>query len=193
MIKVVIGAALAALAMFVIGFVFFASGLQNMATGSVPDAQAAEIQRSLSLNLPNTGTFVVPQPEESSSQTVMYGQGPVATIHYNKGGFPSMDPPALIAGLVLNFLTALLIGAALIGIDRRVPDFPSRARVVAIFAVASSAFIHLSEPIYYHHDWPHFLYAFVGDALMLAAGGLIIARWFLPRGVSAGESAPADG
>ncbi|TFI58388.1 hypothetical protein E2493_10415 [Sphingomonas parva] len=180
MIRVIIGAVPAALAMFVIGFIFFASGLQNIASRNLDDMQAAAVQQSLAANLHGTGTYVIPNPEGSSAQTVMYGKGPVATVHYNSHGYPAMDAGALLGGLFLDFIVALLIGAALIGIDRRVPDFGSRARVVAIIAVAASAFMHLGEPIYYHHDWPHFIYLFIADAAALIAAGLIIARWFLP-------------
>jgi hypothetical protein len=177
----IIGAVMAAVAMFFIGFIFFGPvGLNHIATGSVGDAQAAAIQQSLSANLPSTGTFVVPSPESSAPQTVMYGQGPIATIHYNTGKFAAMDTKALGIGFIFNFVIALLIGVALLGIDGRVTDFGSKARVAMIIAVAGAAFTHLSEPIYYHHDWPHFVYAFVADGLMLAAAGLILA-WFLSR------------
>jgi hypothetical protein len=177
----IIGALVAAVAMFFIGFVFFGPlGLNHIATGSVGDAQAAAIQQSLSANLPNTGTFVVPSPESSPPQTVMYGQGPIATIHYNTAGFAAMDTKALGIGFAFDFLIALLIGIALLGIEGRVPDFGSKARVAMIIAVAGAAYNHLSEPIYYHHDWPHFVYAFVADGLMLAAAGFILA-WFLTR------------
>jgi len=179
MIRVIIGAVPAALAMFVIGFVFFGSGLQNISTRSLDDNRAAAVQRSLAVNLQGTGTYIIPNPDSSSAQTVMYGQGPVATVHYNSRGFAAMDPGALLGGLFLDFIVALLIGTALIGIDRRVPDYGSRARVAVIIAVASAAFIHLGEPIYYHHDWVHFIYRFVADAAALAAAGLIMAR-FLP-------------
>jgi hypothetical protein len=54
--------------------------------------------------------------------------------------------PSLIMGLVLNFIVALLIGAALIGIDRRVPDFASRYRVVVIVAVAARPISTCSAP-----------------------------------------------
>jgi hypothetical protein len=179
--RMIIGAVVAAVAMFFIGFIFFGPlGLNHIATGSLPDAQAAAIQQSLSANLPNPGTFVVPSPESSPAQTVMYGQGPIATIHYNTAGFAAMDTKALGIGFLFDFLIALLIGAALLGIEGRVPDLGSKARVAMIIAVAGAAFTHLSEPIYYHHDWPHFVYAFVADGLMLAAAGLILA-WFLTR------------
>jgi len=186
--RVIIGSVVAALAMFFIGFIFFASGLQNIASGGVDDTQAAAIQQSLAANLPRTGTYFVPRPEGSAAQTVMYGQGPVATIHYNTDGFPAMDPSALLAGLILNFLTAFLVGCALLAVSRYVPEFAPKARLGAIFAVAASAFMHLGEPIYFHHDWPHFIYVFIADAIALAAGAVIVA-WFM---TSRRAVAPAD-
>jgi len=189
MIRMILGAAASAVAMFVIGFIFFASGLQNLVSHSVEDAQAAAIQQTLAANLPRTGTFFVPSPEKSPPQTVMYGQGPIATIHYNTAGFAAMDPATLGMGLAFNFAAALLIGLALIGIDGRVTDFGSRARVASIIGIAGVGFSHLSEPIYYHHDWPHFIYLFVADSLMILAAALIVA-WFLPRAPVA--MVPAD-
>ena len=180
MIRVIIGSAVASIAMFIFGFIFFASGLENLATRNLEDVPARAVRQTLSANLPGTGTYIVPNPEGSAAQTVMYGQGPVATIHYNTSGFPSADAASMVGGLVLNFIVALLIGTALIGIDRRVPDLASRARVGVLIAVAATAFTHLGEPIYWHHDWPHFIYLFIADAVALSAAAIIIA-WFLPN------------
>jgi hypothetical protein len=188
MVRVIIGAAVAAIAMFIIGFIFFATPLTKLGMASLDDAQAAAVQQALAANLPRTGTYSVPGMD-TQAQTNMFSQGPIATVHYNTGGFAAADPTSLIMGLVFNFIIALLIGAALIGIDRRVPDFGSRARVAVIIAVAAAAFTHLSQPIYWHHDWGHLIYVFVADSLMLAAAGLILA-WFLPRAPAA--AAPAD-
>jgi hypothetical protein len=180
MIRVVWGSFVAAIAMFVIGFIFFGPlGLSNLATKSVDDAPALVIQQALKANLPQTGTYMIPNDTRSAGQTAMYGNGPIATVHYNSTGFVAgMDPATIGKGFVFNFAIALLIGLALIGIDGRVRDFGSRARVAAIIGIAGAAFTNLGEPLYYHHDWPHFLYAFVADALMLAAAGVIVA-WFL--------------
>lgn len=180
--RVILGSVAAAVAMFVIGFIFFATPLAKLNYSSLDDTQAATVQQALAANLPKTGTYFVPEAEASAAQTVMYGRGPVATIHYNRGGFPAMDAGVLIGGLILNFVTALLIGAALLGITGRVTDFGSRARVATIFALAAAAFMHLGTPLYYHHDWTHAIYLFIADFVALAAAGLILARWFLPRG-----------
>ena len=192
MIRVITGSAAAAIAMFVIGFLFFASGLQNLATGSLDDRAAGAVRLTLAANLPRTGTYMVPNPEGSANQTVMYGQGPISTIHYNTAGFAAGDTGSMFLGLAFNFIIALLIGTALIGIDRRVPDLGSRARVAILIAVAAAAFAHLGKPIYWHHDWAHAFYLFIADALALAIGGLVVA-WFLPKSkMDAPADAPRD-
>jgi hypothetical protein len=191
MIRVILGSAAAAIAMFILGFIFFATPLAGMAFASLDDTQAASVQAALSASLPHTGTYSVPGVD-TPAQTNMYSRGPVATIHYNTGGFAAVDTASLATGLVFNFVIALLFGLTLLGIDGRVCDFASRARTVAIVAVAATAFTHLGEPIYMHHDWPHFIYLFVADSLMLVAGGVIVA-WFLPvRAVVVPAAAPPE-
>jgi hypothetical protein len=189
--QVLIGSVAAAVAMFIIGMIFYASPLSRLHVGSLENAQAAAVQQALAANAPSTGTYHIPSTA-TPEQSVMYGQGPIATVHYNTKGYSTADPTSMIGGLVLDFVVALLIGAALIGIDRRVPDFESRARLVVLFALAASAYMHLGEPIWYHHNWGHFIYLFIADAVTLAAGGLIIARWFLPRTKAAPAGAPTD-
>ena len=192
MIRVIFGSAVAAVVMFLVGLVFFGPlGLSNLGTRNVDDNQAAAVQQTLAANLPRTGTYFIPEAGASAAQTVMYGQGPIATVHYNTGGFAATETSAIVGGLVFNFLVALLIGAALIGIDQRVPDLKSRARLAVIIAVAGSAYSHLGEPIYYHHDWSHFIYLFIADSLALAAGGFTVA-WFLPVSRAAPAEAPTD-
>lgn len=190
MARVIIGALVATIAMFFIGFIFFATPLAKLGIANIEDPQAAAVQQALAASLPRTGTYQVPGTD-TPAQTNMYSRGPIATIHYNTDGFAATDGASIAKGLVLNFLVALLIGAALIGIDRRVPDLGSRARVAVIIAVAATAYTRLGEPIHWHHDWGHFIYLFVADALTLAAAGVIVA-WFLPKSNAAPADAPKD-
>ena len=178
MIRAVIGSAAAAVVMFIIGFIFFGLGLQNLALKSVDDIQAAPIQQALRANIAQTGTYNVPN-DRTPEQTRMYGTGPVATIHYNvEGQVGGMTAGLALKGLIFNFAIALAFGLALIGIDGRVRDFGSRARVAAIIAVAAAAFTHLRLPLYSPHDWAWYIYLFLADGLALAAAGVIVA-WFI--------------
>jgi hypothetical protein len=189
--KVLLGAVAAAVAMFVIGAIFFATPLRGLGQGNLANAEAAEVQGALAANLPRTGTYLVPDGG-TQEQTVMYGQGPIATIHYNTGGFAAFDAGSMLLGFILYLVVAILIAAALWAMERQVRDFTTRAKVVAVIAVAAAAYIHLKMPIFYHHGWGHYVYFFIADAVTLAAGGLIIARWFLPRHSAAPADAPTD-
>lgn len=189
--KLIIGALVAAVAMFIIGALFFATPLAGLGQGNLPNAQAADVQRALAANLPSTGTYIVPDGT-TQEQTVMYGQGPIATVHYNVNGFAAFDAGALAGGFVLYFILALVIGGGLWAIERQVVDFPSRARIVIALTAAVAAYAHLKMPIFYHHGWGHYIYMFVADTVTLAAGGLVIARFFLPRRAPAPGDAPVD-
>ena len=116
--------------------------------------------------------------------------GPVATIHYNVNGqVAGMTAGLALKGLIFNFAIALAMGLGLIGIDGRVKDFGSRARVVAIIAVAAAAFAHLGIPLYYPQDWTYYVYLFLADGIALAVGGVIVA-WFIkvePAQAAVGE------
>ncbi len=192
MVRVLLGSLIAAVAMFIIGLLFFQTPLNSIHVRSVDNVAAATVQQVLAANMPVTATYHVPYPG-TPEQTVMYGQGPIATIHYNSRGVSGADAQSVIGGLVLDFVAALLMGAALIGIDRRVPDFGSRARIVALFALAGAGLSDLSLPIWHHVDWPYAIYRFVANVVILAVGGLIIARWFLPvKAAAAGQTAAPD-
>jgi hypothetical protein len=179
MFKVILGAFAAAFAMFIAGFIFFATPLGMIAYSTTAEPQQASAQAALAANLPATGTYMIPNPG-SAEGAILYGKGPVATVHFNTGGFSAEDPMTMLYGFGLMFGVALLMAMALARLDRRVPDFASRARIVVFFSIAANALTYLGEPIWYRHDWTYALYQFVAQTVMLAIGGLIIARWFLP-------------
>jgi hypothetical protein len=179
MFRILLGSIAAAIAMFIAGFIFFATPFSGIAYSSVSEVQQASAQAALAANLPATGTYMIPSPSTAEG-AVMYGKGPIATVHFNTGGFSAEDPMTMIYGLGHMFVVALLMGIALAKLDRRIPDFASRARIVVFFAIAANMLAYLGEPIWYRHDWTYALYQFVAQTVMLAVGGLIIARWFLP-------------
>jgi hypothetical protein len=188
MIKLAIGAFAAAVAMFVTGFIFFATPLGQIAFSGANETQSAAVQAALAANLPQTGTYMVPDPSTQSG-TTLYGQGPVATVHYNSKGFSLSDMSGIGYGFVQELIVCILLAGALSTLDRRIPDFASRAKIVVLFSVAASAMSNLGNPIWWHHDWAYWTYNFVAEAAMLSVAGLVIARWFLP--VGAEMSAPS--
>jgi hypothetical protein len=188
MIKLAVGAFAAAIAMFVTGFIFFATPLGQIAYAGAEETQSTAVQAALAANLPKTGTYMVPDPSTQSG-TTLYGQGPVATVHYNSKGFSLSDMSAIGYGFVQELIVCIFLAAALSTLDRRIPDFASRARIVVLFSIAASALSNLGNPIWWHHDWAYWTYNFVAESVMLSVAGLVIARWFLP--VAAEMPAPS--
>jgi hypothetical protein len=180
MFKLALGSVVAAIAMLITGFVYFAGPVALAGYSKADETQSAAVQSALAANLPLTGTYMIPNPSTDSG-TTLFGKGPVATVHYNSKGFSLESMDGMIWGLALNFVAALLMAGGLSQLDRRVPDFGSRATVVVCFALACSALTTLGDPIYLHQDWTYAIFSFFGDALMLCVGGLILARWFMPK------------
>lgn len=179
--RMMLGALLGAIAMFITGFIFFGTPLNRITLSGTDERQQAVVQQILAANLPATGTYQIPVAEQSAATAILYGKGPIATIHYNTSGFAASSMEQLVTGFVHDILIALLMGFALLGIAGRVPDFGSRVRLVVLFSIAGAGLIHLGSPIWNHHGWARFIYLFIGDSAILIAGGLVIARWFLPR------------
>jgi membrane protein YqaA with SNARE-associated domain len=179
MVRALIGAVLGAVAMFVIGFVFFATPLSKLGTASLDDHQAAAIQQVLAANLSRTGTYFVPDPG-TRAQSEMYSRGPVATVHYNMNGFSPVDPGALLAGFVHMLIVALLGALALQRMSRYVTALADQAKIAGATILAAAAFMRLGEPIWYHYDWSQAIYLFVADVVSLGAAAFIILQ-LLPK------------
>ena len=186
--RALVGAVAAAVALFILGFIFFATPLNALGTKSLPDAQAASVQTVLAQNVPATGTYAVPS-DASAQQTVLYGRGPIATIHYNSKGYAIGDPATMIGGFIQLLIVALLMAAGLAALSRYVPSRTEQIRMLVLGVLGATVFMRLGEPIWYHHDWGHAIYMFVADSISLIVAGLIILK-LLPRNGPAAAEAP---
>lgn len=179
MIRVLIGSVVGGVAMFVVGFLFWATPLNRIGYSTANEMQSANVQLALAQNLPRTGFYIIPNPATANG-AVLYGKGPVASINFSTAGSSTADPRAMIGGLVQEMLVSLLIGLSLYVVAGRVTDFASRARLVVGLSAAATILIVTSDPIWMNGDWRYALYGVIADLAMLSAAGLVIARWFLP-------------
>ena len=188
--RALVGAVAAAVAMFIIGFIFFATPLNGIGIKDLPDAQAAAVQTALAQNIPETATYAVPS-DATAGQTSLYGRGPIATIHYNSKGFAIGDPATMIAGFIHMLVVALLLAVALSIVSGYVVSFAERAKLLILGTLGATIFMRLGEPIWFHHDWGNAIYLFIADTVSLIVGGLIILK-LLPRAQASAEAAPAS-
>ena len=186
MIRVLLGSVLGAVAMFVLGFIFFGA-LGSIPVDDLGDREAAEVQSSLAANMGDlpAGAYVVPGTG-SQAQERMFTDGPIATIQYNPSGFETMDASVFLSGFVHMLISSLILGAALYTIAAHVRSFSARLSIVALFGLAASVYMHLGNPIWYHQGWLYHIWLFIGDFVSFLAAGAIIA-WFMPERLK-GES-----
>ena len=186
MIRILIGSVVAGLVQFIIGAIAWVSPLGALAFNTLDDTQTAQVQAALAsgLTATGTGTYFIPSPETAAG-TEMLGKGPVALIHFNTSGFPPMEAGALLTGLIMSIATMLLVGLAV----QRLPDFASRLRTTALFAVATVLYFVFSLPVYnIYMPWAWWVFLGVEEFVAFTLGAFILLRWFMPR-----EAAPASG
>jgi len=183
MAKTLLGGIFAGVALYLIGFIFWGTPLSQLAFSRLDQPQSVALQQALAetLTVSGTGTYAVPATGTAGGD-ILFARGPVAMVHFNSSGFPVVDSGSLGAGLVLAIVTGLIVAAALGAIGSRVTDFASRARVAILFALAATLYIEIGQPIFNHFGFGYWIYLFISDFVGLSVAGLIVARWFLPRG-----------
>jgi hypothetical protein len=179
MIRIVIGSVVAGLVQFIIGAIAWVSPLGALAFNALDDTQTAQVQAALAsgLGATGTGTYFIPSPETAAG-TEMLGSGPVALIHFNTSGFPPIEPGALLTGLIMSSVTMLLVGLAV----RSLPDFASRMRVTALFAVATVLYFVFAMPVFNTYmPWNWWVFLGVEEFIGFTLGAFVLIRWFMPR------------
>jgi hypothetical protein len=189
--RALIGGVVAAIAMFILGFIFYATPLYKLGSASLDNRQAAAVQQSLAQHIGRTGTYFVPSGD-TPEQTVMYGQGPIATIHYNSAGFSIADPGVMIGGFLQMLVVTLLMAVGLYTLSMHVPGFGERVRLLVLGVVGAAVFMRLGDPIWFHQDWSHAIYLFIADCVSLIVAGLVILKLLPKHGMatSAGAAGP---
>jgi len=181
MVRSFIGGLIAGVVMFFIGFVFWGTPLSETAFSKANDADSAVVQNALnaSLTRSGTGTYRIPTPTTPEG-TVQYGRGPIATVHFNTGGFAANDMAMMLPGLIFALVSGLLMSFGIAAVSRE-NSFPQIARLVILFSLGITIWTILAQPVFNNYGWTYWVYLFVSESIALIAGGLVIARWFVSK------------
>jgi hypothetical protein len=182
MVRTLIGGIVAGFILFFVGFVFWATPLNRFAFSDAGAAESAAVQTTLAQNLTRsgTGTYQIPNPDTAGG-TVLYGQGPVASIHFNTDGFPVEDMNMIIVGFCFALVAGLIMAFALAAVGGGGRSFANMARLVVLYSVAITFWTILAQPVFGHFGWGYWVYAFIAETTALVLAGLTVARWFLPH------------
>lgn len=183
MAKTLIGGIFAGVALYLIGFIFWGTPLSLLAFKRLEQQPSAALQQALAetLTTSGTGTYAIPATG-SAAGDLLFARGPIATVHFNISGFPVVDAGALGSGFLLAIVTGLIIALAMGIVGSRITDFAGRAQVAVLFALGMTLYTDIGQPIFNHFGYGYWIYLFISNFVGLSAAGLIVARWFLPRG-----------
>ena len=172
-----LGSLLAAVALFVWGFLFWGMPIVQPIDSGVDGAKA---QAALKELLTHDGVYVVPEPpgqEMTEGWKAMHRQGPIATIFYRTRGMEPMAPTVFVLGFVHNLVTCLLIGLLLGKAIPALPSYGARVGFVVLAGVAATVWGHAGDPIWMAHPWRFHLLAMGYDFVAWTLAGAILGKF----------------
>ncbi|CAN5336509.1 hypothetical protein BH24PSE2_BH24PSE2_24470 [soil metagenome] len=187
MSRVTIGAVLAAIAMFIWGFMFWGvSPLPYSVLERVADD--AETQAALLDHFPASGAYLIPgNMSEEAVYTELHEAGPVAFVQFSREGRPVMAPSVFLYGFLHMLVTAFLIGWLLRMAAPGLHGYLQRLGFVTIAGLAASFFAHVGAIVWWGLPAGWILLTAVYDLTAWIVAGFVLAGF----ASSAARDAPA--
>ncbi len=173
--RFVIGVFLAALAMFMWGFVFFGSGLFDIHDHLSP-AQEQAASQALASQIPASGFYMLPDTKNGSTTELAarMRSGPFVRLHFHKGGVSFEDPTVMGKGFLHMLVVCFLFALALRAVWSPGSPYFRRLRIAFLFGLGAAAFAQLGGPIWWHATWtPAFKMALYDFVSYFLAGSVL--------------------
>lgn len=177
-----LGSLLAAVVVFVWGFLFWGLPIINPIDSGVDGAKAQEALKQL-VPAGKDGVYFVPaMPGDQMTEewAALHRQGPLVTLIVRQAGAPPMAPTVFLLGFLHNFVTACLIGLLLSKVVGALPSYGARLAFVALAGLAATIWGHAGDPIWMYHPWRFHVLAMIYDIIAWGLTGSILARFVKP-------------
>ena len=179
MVKSALGALLAAIAIFMWGFLYWGTGLADPFTHMTGEAETA-IGDALKTNLAGDGVYFVPDAKVGTEAewAQRMAAGPVAMINFRSGGTAPMTTTMALG--FLHMLVTTLLLAALLHYIVPAATFAARFQLVVAIGVIATVFAHLGQPIWWHWPWTHAIIGAIYDLGAYVIAAAILAYFVTP-------------
>lgn len=182
--KIILGSLVAAVAMFIWGWIYWASGF---ASGAIIDRPADDdvAQRALVEAFQESGAYFVPYDmDDEEAFNRRHEAGPLAMVFYQKEGAPAMQPMIFVQGFIHYFLTCLLIGVLLKMVLSSLASYGDKVKFTTLAGVTASFFTNLSDAIWMTMPLSYQTFVGVYDITIWIIAGLVLGKFI-------GGSSPA--
>lgn len=180
--RTVLGIIIAAIVLYVWGFIYWGLGPYRTMVWKQPTDDVAA-GKALLEYFPQNGTYYVPGfDQEQKTVETLFESGPVAFVHMlSINGRPMADPSIMIQGFILNIVVIILIAILLRQVCAALPGYLDRVKFVALAGLISAIFTDFGDAVWWQLDWSWELYqAFYGFSAWLIIG-LILAKFIEPE------------
>ena len=180
--KFLLGPALAALAMFVWGFIYWGTPhhLPYQALGTVADEGATAL--AVGKLFPASGTYLLPSPligDDKMNELAL--RGPSVEVHIVKESFGSAEMGKLMAmGYAHVFVISLLLTIMLCGLEKAFECWTSRVKFCAALGLLVAT-CDLGNTIWWHHALRWTLAQAFYDFVLYVIAGLVLAKFVAPK------------
>lgn len=181
MSRVLIGAIVAGIAVFLWGFVFW--GVSPLPYSSLSrTADDAAAGKVLMDHFPQTGTYFIPsQHNPPEVQKALFDAGPVAMVFFNREGKPMMSAMQMVQGLLHCIGISLIVALALFLLGSVAGSYGDRVRLVALMGLASALMAPIANIVWWYFPANWQLWNALYQAVAWLIMGLVLAHFVRPR------------
>lgn len=100
-------------------------------------------------HFPETGTYILPgRYSDDTVRKQMRENGPVATVYIDREGQPEVSPVKFLIGTFNNIVIGLLIGYAMIMLNKHTTDYWTHVAIGSTFGMAYTAYPRFADIIW---------------------------------------------
>ncbi len=180
--KLLLAPALAALALFVWGFLYWALPhyLPYKALGTVADDSAAAL--ALDKMFPASGVYLLPSPTLGQAKMEELSlRGPTVEVHITKEPMTAAQQAKCMAlGFLHMFVICLLLVIILSGLEKAFECWMCRVKFCAKLGLLVAA-CDLGYAIWWHHSVAWTLGQSIYDFTMYVIAGFVLAKFVTPK------------
>ncbi len=184
--ELLLGSVIAAVALFLWGFVYWVvSPIPYTALKAVADDAAAG--HDLLEHFPESGTYYLPDPKnpDMDEMDTLHRQGPVAMINIDVDGAVPGSPSVMLAGFAHMLVTTLMISLLMRLTGNSLVTYGDRVLFVFLAGVIVAFWTRISDVIWWGLGLPWQMYNAIYDVSAWLIAGLILAKFVGPKKSSA--------
>lgn len=171
--------ALAALAMFVFGAIFWMSPFPYKALS--PTADDRVTLAALDAVFPATGLYILPGPHlDTEVAAELYRAGPNAMVHFVKEGREMMEPAVFLQGYLHYFAVAFLLAILLRKSAGSFQGYCCVVKLSTLVGLIGTLLLALGNPIWWDQSWSWGFINLLYGTLSFMVAGLVLGKFIKP-------------